>query len=114
MRNDRDIFILEHIVKYCDEIEIAMDRFGRDYDVFQNDSVYKNALAMCILQIGELSAKLSTDFKISHTAIPWVQIKATRNIVAHRYGSIDPIVLWETVMEDIPALKKYCEALVYS
>ena len=45
-----------------------------------------------ILQIGELAGKLSDDFRHEHNQIPWQQIKATRNIVAHSYGSVDPVV----------------------
>ena len=38
--------------------------------------------------------------------MPWNQIKAMRNIVAHNYGNIDIDVLWDTVQYDIPSLKK--------
>lgn len=35
-----------------------------------------------------------------------------RNVVAHRYGTIDTQVLFETVQNDIPALLEYCETLL--
>lgn len=40
--------------------------------------------------------------------MPWNQIKAMRNIVAHNYGSIDAEILWETIENDVPQLKAYC------
>lgn len=43
---------------------------------------------------------------------PWRQIKAMRNIVAHSYGTVDPETTWEIITDDIPALKKYCEAII--
>lgn len=67
---NRDSSILEHIVRYCVEIEETVSRFGRSYQAFSSDSVYRNACALCILQIGELSGHLSEDFRKRHTQIP--------------------------------------------
>lgn len=55
----------------------------------KDDFVYKNAVTMCILQIGELSGYLSDDFKNKHDGVSWRNIKGMRNVVAHNYGSLD-------------------------
>ena len=109
---DRNISILEHIVSYCQQIEQTVDRFGDDPAIFQNDSIYRNAAALCILQIGELVGKLTDEFREQHRAVPWRQIKAMRNIVAHSYGTVDPETTWEIISDDIPKLKKYCETII--
>jgi uncharacterized protein with HEPN domain len=111
---DRDISILEHITSYCDQIEQTISRFGRDYSIFAADQIYRNAVALCILQIGELVGKLTDAFRAQHPGIPWRQIKAMRNIVAHSYGSVDPEITWEIIMDDIPALKRYCAEILAS
>lgn len=111
---DRDLHILEHVVSYCGQIEQTVARFGNDYAIFGADAIYRNAAALCILQIGELVGQLTDDFKTQHSAIPWRQIKAMRNIVAHRYGTVDPEVTWEIITEDIPVLKRYCLAILAS
>ena len=67
---DRDHSILEHIVSYCDQIEQTVERFGDDYSVFQTDPIYRNAVALCILQIGELVGKLSETFRAQHAEQP--------------------------------------------
>ena len=108
---DRDISILTHIVSYCDQIEQTILRFGNDYVTFENDQIYRNAAALCILQIGELVGKLSDDFRMAHPDVPWRQIKAMRNIVAHSYGSVESETTWEIMTEDIPRLKQYCKTL---
>ena len=105
---DRDSNILEHIVNYCDQIEMTINRFGSSYKIFAADPIYRNASALCILQIGELVSRLTDEFRAAHPAIPWRQIKAMRNIVAHSYGSVDPETAWEIISDDIPALKNYC------
>ena len=35
-----------------------------------------------------------------------------RNIAAHRYGSFDSEILWDTMEGDIPSLKEYCEKIL--
>lgn len=50
---DRNIRILEHIIGYCDQIEETIQRFGNSYDIFSSDAIYRNAAALCVLQIGE-------------------------------------------------------------
>ena len=106
---DRNIGALEHIVVYCQQIEQTVDRFGNNAETFRNDPIYRNAAALCILQIGELVGKLTDEFREQHPAVPWRQIKAMRNIVAHSYGSMNREIIWETAVNDIPTLKQFCE-----
>lgn len=108
---DRNISILRHIVTYCDQIELTVQRFG-GREAFQSDPIYRNAAALCILQIGELVGNLSDEFRAQYPGVPWRQIKAMRNIVAHRYGTIDPEITWEIIQDDIPSLKAYCLRII--
>jgi uncharacterized protein with HEPN domain len=101
-------------ISYCDQIQQTVDRFGNDYALFETDPIYRNAAALCILQIGELVGKLTDDFRAQHPSIPWRQIKAMRNIVAHSYGSVDPASTWEIVIYDIPTLRQYCQSVLDS
>lgn len=105
---DRDLSILRHIASYCEQIEQTTEHFGNTYESFAANQIYRNASALCILQIGELVGKLSETFRAQNPAIPWRQIKAMRNIVAHSYGTVDPETTWEIICTDIPRLKNYC------
>ena len=105
---DRDRSILEHMLQYCDQIDAAIQRFGGGQAEFVADAVYQNAVAMCLLQIGELAGHLSESYRAEHPQIPWRQIKALRNIITHNYGSVDAETAWEIVEADIPALRTYC------
>lgn len=111
---DRNISVLEHIVVYCEQIEQTVERFGNDAGIFRTDPIYRNAAALCILQIGELVGKLTDEFRAQHPSVPWRQIKAMRNIVAHSYGTVGPEITWETISDDIPVLKQYCSAIIAS
>ena len=50
----RDQSIIEHIYNYCKEISEELDQIGNDRTKFLESSVYKNSLALCVLQIGEI------------------------------------------------------------
>lgn len=109
---ERDLRILEHILAYCGQIDMAVERFGHSFDLFDSDPVYRNSVALCIVQIGELAGHLSDEFKAANSQIPWRQIKLMRNIVAHRYGTVDNTITWEVVQKDIPDLKTFCSSLL--
>ena len=105
---NRDKDILRHISSYCEQIEMAEEMFGDSFEIFDENPVYRNAVCMCILQIGELVGLLSDEFKIKNNTIPWRQIKNMRNIAAHKYGSFDSAITWDVIKNDIPELKRFC------
>lgn len=108
--NNGDRRRLAQIKLYCEDIAAFTQRFGRDFDKFTTDRAYFNAVAMCVLQIGELANALSEPFREETKAeVPWKMIRGARNWLAHAYGEVDETVLWETVISDIPALLGFCE-----
>jgi len=113
-KTKKDLSIIEHILAYCVEIEQTIARFGGTFEIFETDKIYRNAATMCILQIGELTGRLSPEFTAVHISIPWRSIKSMRNIAAHAYGSISIHDTWETIMVDIPILKDYCRKVLNS
>lgn len=110
--NDRDVIILKKMIQYADEIAMTVDTMNLDFEKFETDFIAKNAIAMCVLQIGELVGKLTDDFKMKYHKMPWRDIKSMRNIAAHNYGEMDVEMLWETFTSDIPELKAYCKSLL--
>ena len=106
--NSRDIQILSKIVRYCEDIEHAHKEYGCSYGVFCENPTYRNAVAMCLMQIGELTIKLSQEFKDEYTEIPWRAIRGMRNVVAHEYGNIDAETVWETAENGTQELKMFC------
>lgn len=106
---DRDMQILEKIVGYCEDIEHAHGEYHRDYAVFCSNPTYRNAVALCLMQIGELTNKLSQEFKDNHSEIPWRAIRGMRNVVAHEYGKIDVETVWETAENGTKELMAFCQ-----
>lgn len=105
-----DLQRLEHIRDYCDEIRKTIERYGKSFEIFDADADYQRSVSFCILQIGELSGKLSEEYR-RETAkqIQWGPIKGMRNLVAHSYGSMSRDIIWETAIHDIPVLRDFCD-----
>lgn len=105
-----DLQRLERIRDYCNEIEKTVARYGDCFETFNADGDYQKSIAFSILQIGELGGGLSQEYRQKTASrIQWGLIKGMRNLVAHSYGNVDRIILWETAVTDIPVLKIFCE-----
>ena len=37
MRNDRDTSVSERMIKYCEDVEVLLERFDRSFDNYTND-----------------------------------------------------------------------------
>ena len=105
-KNRVDKVIIKKIIGYCNDIEIFISRFGNNFENFVSDRAFQMSCGMCIIQIGELTTRLSEDFKEKHSEIEWRKIKAMRNIHTHDYEKVDMKILWKTLNEDIPDLKE--------
>lgn len=112
MQTSRDRSIVEHILDYCIRIDETASYFNRSKEVFTENHVFRDAVALCVLQIGELTGVLSDEIKMKYVNIQWRQIKALRNIVAHKYGTVDAEVLWEILTSDVPQLQSDCEKIL--
>ena len=101
-----DKVIVKKIIDYCDKVEILIERFGSTYEKFDLDFGFQMACGMCIMQIGELTTRLSEEFKNQHSEIAWNKIKGMRNIYAHDYENLDLEKIWATLTQDVPTLKE--------
>ena len=108
----RDQEIIEKISRYCNEIDEAHAAFHKSYDAFVSNSVYRNAVCLCLMQIGELANHLSDAFKETYREIPWRAIRGMRNVVAHEYGKIDTDTVWETAQDGVNELTQFCEQIL--
>ena len=106
----RNETIVRKMLLYCEDIENTNTLFSDNKELFFHDKqgrVYRNAVSMPILQIGELAKHLSDDFIAEHSLIPWKQIIRMRDLFAHHYGSTDYMALWDTAHDDIGKLKSF-------
>ena len=105
-----DLQRIAHIRDYCVEIQKTIVRYGDTFEAFDSDADYQRSVSFSILQIGELSGGLSQEFRqATANRVQWGPMKGMRNLVAHSYGSMNREIIWETAVNDIPALKQFCE-----
>lgn len=106
----RDYQCLEHIADYCEDIADTLARIDGSQETFDHDTMVQYSVAFCILQIGELVGRLSSELRADTAGeIRWSEIKGMRNIVVHDYGEVKLSVVWEVANNDIPILKDFCE-----
>ncbi len=92
------------ILDHCERIEACVKRFGNDYESYFNDPDYQDAVKMNLLQIGEISNRLSDDCTGKISSIPWRKVYGLRNVIAHGYESLVEERIWDTIKNDIPKM----------
>lgn len=112
MQGNKDKSAIKHILDYCERIQDTAEFFSFSKEHFLENHIFRDAVSLCVLQIGELTGILSDSFKEKYSNIQWRQIKALRNIVAHHYGKIDSDLLWEILLNDIPQLQADCKRIL--
>ena len=112
MRGEKlERIVLQKMIRYCEEIAQILGKHNFNREDFEEDTEFQYASGMCIIQLGELAARLGEGFMKSYPGIPWRQIKGMRNIYAHDYDIIDNDIVWETITEEIPELKEKLETI---
>ena len=100
---------IDAIIRYCEIIEEAIERFGGDIEDFTDDAHYQTSCSFCIDQIGENIKNLSVTLKEKYPEIDWKGLMGMRDVIAHGYHRIDPEEVWVTLTEEIPVLKEVAE-----
>ena len=88
-----------------------MEGIAADRERFLADPVLQDAAAYNLLAIGEACSHLPEDLKASLPGIPWQAIRGLRNLLAHEYFVLDPVLLHQTAVGNIPLLVQALEGL---
>lgn len=88
---------------------------GFDRAAFEADLKTVHAVTRCIEIIGEAAGRVPDDVRRRAADVPWRQIIATRNVLAHGYGQVSLDILWGLVNDGrLEALEKDLAALLHS
>lgn len=79
---------------------------GMSFEDFKKDKKTIYAVVRSIEIIGEATKNISKALKDKYREIPWKKIAGMRDRLIHEYFGIDIEILWKTVTEDIPSLKR--------
>ena len=84
----------------------------KEVEAFHNDHKCYDATIMNFIVIGEMTEKLSDEFKEGNPDIEWHKLYGFRNILAHNYFGINRPVVWDIIKNDIPKLKIEIEKIL--
>lgn len=86
----------------------AIERFtaGIDETRFVADELVQSAVLQKLSVIGEAAGRLSDSTRAEASEVPWKEIIGFRNVAVHAYFSVDWRVVFVTVMDDLPLLKR--------
>lgn len=95
---ERILDILEAIA------EIQQFTMGMTFDQFQADRKTVKAVMADFAIMGEAAGHLPETLTEQYPTVPWSIMRAMRNRMVHVYFSVSPLVLWDTIQQDLPTL----------
>lgn len=95
---------LQHIREAIRKIE----DFTRSEDEasFKENELVQSAVERQLEIIGEASNYLTEEFKDRHREMEWNKLRGFRNIIVHEYFGVSTQIIWTSVQQRIPQLKK--------
>jgi uncharacterized protein with HEPN domain len=91
-----------------------IEEFTRDisFEQLMADERTKDAILRNLQVIGEASKNLPESLITNHPEVDWSGLAGVRDIVTHRYFRVDWNLLWTSVHEELPVLKKQVRNLM--
>jgi uncharacterized protein with HEPN domain len=102
MRPER--LYLHDIVEAADDI--ASFTRGAGYDEFVADRMRRSAVLQKLMVIGEAAAHVSPQMRERYPHVPWRDMVAFRSVVVHEYFGLSWPVVWDTLRQDVPAVRQ--------
>ena len=101
------------VTDYIEHILSAIDRINRhiadvELHQFLSSELIQDAIIRNLEVIGEAAnniKRVDPVFATKYSEIPWQVMYAMRNRLSHGYEKVDNEMVWNTVCNDLPALK---------
>lgn len=105
MKDDR--VYLKHILRCIARIE-EYTAGGRDS--FFSSHLVQDGVIRNLQTLAESSQRLSENIKASQSSVDWKGLAGFRNVLVHDYLGVDLEYVYRAVEQDVPSLKRACEA----
>lgn len=99
-----DIYFAEKIIQDVEFIMKHTENLSKEE--FEVNELLQDSMMFRLIQISEISLRLSDEFKEKYNTIPWFAIKGLRNRIVHDYGNVDLTVVYITITVDIPEVNR--------
>ena len=116
-RNASIIDKLNLILESIGQIEEYTKRINKpdDFLLSPEGMLRLDACVMRFQVIGESVRSLLTIDNtplLGHNEIPWRKIVGLRNLISHEYMSVDEVLIYNIIRDDLPLLKKTVEEII--
>jgi len=64
------------------------------------------AVAKALENIGEAVKQIPAAVRQKYPDVPWKDMAGMRDVLVHDYFGVDAAIVWKTVQEDLPSLKR--------
>lgn len=110
MKNRDDKVYLKDIIESINHIE---DFIGKKTEKeFVSNMLLQDAVTRRFEIIGEAVSKISSALKKTSPHIEWGIMKSMRNKLIHEYFGVSPSTIFNTVKNDLPAVKQQIKKLL--
>lgn len=99
-----DAYYIAKIIKDIDFVIKNMS--GVSAEDFSKNEILQDSMMFRLIQISENAKKLSDTYKMQHGEIPWTDVYGLRNKIVHEYGRVDLGIVYDTLVNDIPEVRK--------
>jgi|ERR1017187_599205 uncharacterized protein with HEPN domain len=110
MYNNDDLLCFSILESVNRILEFAKEY--KDVEEFKKDYKGYDATIMNFIVIGEMTGKLSEQFKDENPDIEWHKIYGFRNILAYDYFGINDLEIWKIIQIHTPELKSQMEKIL--
>ena len=74
------------------------------YEQFAGDAKTVFAVIRALEIIGEATKQLPQSIRDRYPKVPWREMAGIRDKLIHDYSGVNLVVVWKTVIEDLPSL----------
>jgi len=92
------------MIEYSEKAERLIK--GIEFEDFQKDEQKILAVIRALEVIGEAAKHVPNSLRNRYPTIPWRKISGMRDKMIHEYFGVDHEVVWKTVRENLPTLRK--------
>lgn len=90
-------YAIDHILAYTKELS---------YQQYSEDQKTKDAVERNSMIIGEAASRVPDSFRQEYSHIEWRIIKDFRNFIIHEYFGINDLIVWDTIILQLPEFKR--------
>ena len=95
---------LQDIIDAAEDIDRFMS--GVSLERLTGDRKTLFAVAKALENIGEAVKQIPAAVRHKYPDVPWKDVAGMRDVLVHDYFGVDAAIVWKTVHEDLPPLKR--------